>query len=154
MSQKQDSNFSVAHQAFDRDLLLAVVETLVPSGHLERAMPAASDLTEFRSLASEEALVIYGPLLDWIDLHSGEDTAWATSARNLLGSAETGRARMRRQLRICSHASFFFTLGPRFSFDLRAKIFFLTLGLQILHIPAFGFNCLHILAIGFVSFLF
>jgi hypothetical protein len=67
MRQKQDSNFSVAHQAFDRDLLLAVVETIIPSGHLERAMPAASDLTEFRSLPSEEALFIYGPLLDWVE---------------------------------------------------------------------------------------
>ena len=46
MSQKQDLNFSVAHQAFDRDLLLAVVETIIPRSEPERAMPAASDLTE------------------------------------------------------------------------------------------------------------
>ncbi len=53
-----------AGAGIDRALLLALVDTLVPPGGGEGAMPAASELAEFRDMPAGEARLVYGPLLD------------------------------------------------------------------------------------------
>ena len=55
---------------FDQELLLAVVETLIPGRNVDvgqdigAGMPAASHLEEFREIPNAEVAWIYGPLLE------------------------------------------------------------------------------------------
>ena len=63
MSLEQKTDSAPAAEEIDRDLLLSVVEAIVPAREVGGAMPAASELEEFRSLPPEEARFLYGPIL-------------------------------------------------------------------------------------------
>ena len=66
MSNQREANSSGVEEDLDRDLLLCVVETIIPARGADGAMPGASDLAEFRDLPSEEARFLYGPILGLI----------------------------------------------------------------------------------------
>lgn len=66
MAKGHDKRPSKREADTERGLLLSLVETLIPSSNANGAMPAASQLTEFREIPSEEARLVYGPLLDLI----------------------------------------------------------------------------------------
>lgn len=63
MANEREEGGAAAQIGSDRDLLLSLVETVIPSRGAEGAMPAASELAEFREISSEEAQLLYGPVL-------------------------------------------------------------------------------------------
>ena len=63
MSNEREANSSGTEEDLDRDLLLSVVETIIPARRADASMPAASELAEFCDLPSLEAKFLYGPIL-------------------------------------------------------------------------------------------
>ncbi|MDG2336211.1 MAG: hypothetical protein P8Q97_18570 [Myxococcota bacterium] len=66
MADGHDEKPNKVEAGTERGLLLSLVETLIPSSKANGAMPGASQLAEFREMPSEEAQLVYGPLLDLI----------------------------------------------------------------------------------------
>ncbi len=64
MASGRERSLKAANAGVDRDLLLAFVGTLIPASGANGAMPAASELPEFRELSSEEAEAVYSPVLE------------------------------------------------------------------------------------------
>ncbi len=66
MAKGREESSIAAEVGIDRDLLLAFVETVIPARGGNGAMPAASELVEFRDMTAEEAQLSYGPVLELI----------------------------------------------------------------------------------------
>ena len=66
MAHEEHERGTAAAETDDLSLLLSLVEALIPARDAHGAMPAASDLPEFRGLSSQEAALLYGPALEWL----------------------------------------------------------------------------------------
>jgi hypothetical protein len=64
MASGREGSLNAVNAGVDRDLLLAFVGTVIPASGANGAMPAASELPEFRELSSEEAEAVYSPVLE------------------------------------------------------------------------------------------
>lgn len=73
MGNDETADRSAAGGGIDYELLLSVVETMIPARTGADAMPAASELREFRQMRADEAKRVYGPLLERIRSGRGEE---------------------------------------------------------------------------------
>lgn len=75
MANEREESLAAAKVGSDRDLLLSLVETVIPAKRAGGAMPAASELTEFRDISSEEAQLLYGPVLELLRARSSAEAS-------------------------------------------------------------------------------
>ena len=75
MANEREESLAVAKVGSDRDLLLSLVETVVPARRAGGTMPAASELAEFRDISSEEAQLLYGPILELLRARSSAEAS-------------------------------------------------------------------------------
>ena len=64
MANEREQTLHSAESVGAHDLLLSLVETVIPAKRHGARMPAASELAEFREMSSEEAELSYGPVLE------------------------------------------------------------------------------------------
>jgi hypothetical protein len=70
MANEREEGLATAEVGSQRDLLLSLAETLIPARRTGGRMPAASELAEFRDMSSEEAQLLYGPVLELLRTQS------------------------------------------------------------------------------------